>query len=113
MGEDDSACERLQKNERQCNQRLFIKIQAGIVKKCFMLEVKNSANTTDTPKKDKSKNEFSDKVNPGRHGIGLLNIRDVVHKYDGAMNIETEKSVFVISVLVPLSDTKHDINQAV
>lgn len=53
------------------------------------------------------------KVNPERHGIGLLNIRDVVHKYDGAMNIETEKGVFVISVLVPLSDSEHDINQAV
>lgn len=37
------ACERLQKNDPHCSRRQFINIRAGIVKKCFLLEVKNSA----------------------------------------------------------------------
>lgn len=83
------ACERLQHNESHCNQRQFIKIQAGVVKKCFLLEVKNSADMADEHKE---------------HGIGLLNVSDVVHKYNGAMNIEVQNGIFVISILAPLSN---------
>lgn len=107
------ACERLQKNEPQCERGTFINIQAGVVKKCFLLEVKNSTDTTDAPERDKPENRFSDKENQKKHGIGLMNVRDVVHKYDGTMNIETENGIFVISILVPLSDAEHDIYRAV
>ena len=107
------ACERLQKNEPQCERGPFINIQAGVVKKCFLLEVKNSTDTTDAPERDKPENRFSDKENQKKHGIGLMNVRDVVHKYDGTMNIETENGIFVISILVPLSDAEHDIYRAV
>lgn len=102
------ACERLQHNELYRNQRQFINIQARAVKKCFLLEVKNSADM-----EDKHKIGFTNKENPEEHGIGLLNISDVVHKYNGVMNIEVQNSVFVISILVPLSNSVHDVKQAI
>lgn len=94
------ACERL-----KCGECGFIKIQAKPVKKCFLLEVKNSMET-DTE-------EVSRKENSQEHGIGLLNVGDVVHKYNGVVNIETEDGIFIISILIPLNDAAHDIKQAV
>lgn len=94
------ACERLQRGE--CG---FIEIQAKAVKKCFLLEVKNSM--------EKYMEEVSRKENSQEHGIGLLNVGDVVHKYNGAVNIEAENGVFIISILIPLSDAAHDIKQTV
>lgn len=102
------ACERLQHNERYCNQRQFINIQSGVVKKCFLLEAKNSADM-----EDKHKIGFTNKGNPEEHGIGLLNISDVVHKYNGVMNIEVQNGIFTISVLVPLCTSAHNIKQVI
>lgn len=102
------ACERLQHNEPYCNQRQFINIQARVVKKCFLLEVKNSADM-----EDKHKIGFTNKENQKEHGIGLLNISDVIHKYNGVMNIDVQNGVFAISILVPLSNPVHDIKQAI
>ncbi|MCM1499793.1 MAG: GHKL domain-containing protein [Clostridium sp.] len=86
----------------------FIRIQAGTVKKCFLLEVKNSMNRTETCREG-----FTEKENANGHGIGLLNVGDVVHKYNGVMHTETEDGIFVISILIPLKEAAHDIKQAV
>lgn len=102
------ACERLQHNESYSNRPQFINIQAGAVKKCFLLEVKNSSDLEDV-----QKNGFTRKENPEEHGIGILNIKDVIHKYNGVMNIEVSNGIFVISVLIPLSDTVHDMKQVI
>lgn len=93
------ACERLQPDESS-----FINIQAGIVKKCFLIEAKNSMGRT-----EKYRKGFSSKENSQEHGIGLLNIGDVIKKYNGAMQTETENGTFVISILIPLNDAVHDI----
>lgn len=87
------ACERL-----QCGEPRYVSIQAKTVKKCFLIEVKNSMDITEKP---------------GEHGIGLMNVRDVVGRYYGAVNIEAEKGIFVISILMPLNDAAHNIKQAV
>lgn len=97
------ACGRMQPGE--CR---FIDIQAKIVKKCFLLEVKNSMDRT-----EKNTAGFTDKDSSQGHGIGLLNVGDVVNKYNGVVNIETEKGIFVISILMPLNDTVSDIKTAV
>lgn len=102
------ACERLQHNELYCTQRQFINIQAKTVKKFFLLEVKNSANMA-----GKHKIGFIDKEKSKERGIGLLNISDVVHRYNGALSIEVQNNVFVISILIPLSNTVHDIKQVI
>lgn len=102
------ACERLQYSEERYDKDQFINIQARAVKKCFLLEVKNSAGIL-----DKNKSGLTNKKNPKRHGIGLLNVRDIVYKYNGIMNIEFQNGIFVISILVPFNDAGHDIKQAV
>lgn len=97
------ACERLQSGESR-----FVSIKAKTVKKCFLLEVKNSMDST-----EKYTEGFTSKENFQGHGIGLLNVRDVVDRYNGVLNIETKDAVFVISILMPFSNTVHDGKQAV
>lgn len=97
------ACGRMQSGE-SC----FIHIQARTVKKCFLIEIKNSVDMA-----EKNTAGFSNKENPREHGIGLLNVSDVVHGYNGVWNIESEEGIFITSVLIPLNDSAHDIKTAV
>jgi sensor histidine kinase YesM len=34
------------------------------------------------------------------HGIGLLNIRRVVSKYDGYFNIDVKEGLFILEVMI-------------
>ena len=97
------ACGRMQGD--QCR---FLDIQARTVKKCFLLQVKNSMD-----RMEKCADGFTHKVDSPEHGIGLLNVRDVVNKYDGMVNIEAEKGIFLISILMPLNGSAHDIKETV
>ena len=102
------ACERLQRGRSESGSQPFINIQGKMVKKCFFFFLKNSADMS-----DKNKVKSAGKANPEEHGIGLLNISDVVHRYNGVMNIDVQNGVFLISVLIPLGNAGHDIKQAV
>ena len=86
----------------------FINIQAKTVKKCFLIEVKNSMDRT-----EKYPDGFTHKGDSQEHGIGLLNVGDVVNRYNGAVHKETGKGIFVISILMPFPDTAHDTKTAV
>ena len=97
------ACGRMQQEE--CR---FIKIQAKAVKKCFLIEVKNSMDRTEMFAKG-----FTRKGDSQEHGIGLLNVGDVVHGYHGVMNVEAKNGIFVISILMLFPDAAHDIKTAV
>nr|WP_289767853.1 sensor histidine kinase [uncultured Acetatifactor sp.] len=97
------ACGRMQKDESR-----FINIQARTVKKCFLIEVKNSMDRT-----EKLTEGFTNKDDSQEHGIGLLNVGDVVNRYNGAVHKEAGKGIFVISILMPFSDTAHDTKTAV
>ncbi len=102
------ACMRLQQGEREAGRRPFINVQARTVKKCFLLEVKNSMRDA-----EKQESRFAEKENPQRHGIGLLNVGDVVRGYDGVMNTEMQNGVFDISVLLPIGVSAYDMNRVV
>lgn len=115
------ACERM-----QCGECRFINIQARRVKKCFLLEVKNSMDSSGKicsrslrnacvrgAMEHKYADGFTKKDNAQGHGIGLLNIGDVVDKYNGAVHIGTEGEIFTISILIPLNDAAHDIKTTV
>lgn len=97
------ACERMRRDE--CR---FIHIQAKSVKKCFLIEVRNSMDRT-----EQFTEGFTNKEDSQEHGIGLLNVGDVVHGYDGVLNAEAENGIFLISVLMPFPDAAHDIKTAV
>ena len=88
------ACEKLHDHANR-----FINIQAKPVKHCFLLEVKNGTDTANKPQKG-----YTNKENLYGHGLGLLNVGDVVHKYNGVMNIEVKDGVFTISLLIPMYD---------
>ena len=76
----------------------FIHIQAKTVKKCFLIEVKNSVDTAEQCAEGPARKE-----KPRGHGIGLMNVSDVVHGYNGVLHIESERGVFITSVLLPLN----------
>lgn len=63
-----------------------------LVRGCFLLEVKNS---TDTAKIQGIKTKEKG------HGIGLLNIGDMVKRYQGVMNREEGEEIYTISILLP------------
>lgn len=75
----------------------FIQIQGGLVKKCFLLDIKNSA----SERKD-------DKIH---YGTGLLNVRDIIHKYNGEMETGSEPGIFAVTLLIPLTGAGYDMKQ--
>ena len=96
------ACEKL-----NCGEYRFINIQAKVIKKCFLLEARNS-----TDLKNKHEIIFTSKENKQEHGIGLLNIKDVADSYNGVMETRLEKGVIAVSVLIPLNNTTYNIKKA-
>lgn len=102
------ACAESECWERRGKSQPFIRIRAGKVKKCFLLEMANSTNKTEW-----SKNGYREKENPQGYGIGLLNVGDVVNRYNGTMSTEIQDGVFTISVLIPLGESVHDTERTV
>lgn len=102
------ACERMWRQKPHCREDCFVDMQVKVMKKCLLLEVKNSMDIT-----EKYAEGFTKKENPKEHGIGLLNVGEVVRKYNGAMNIEAENGVFVIAILIPLHAAAYDMKQTV
>lgn len=86
------ACERIPDEEAR-----FLIMYAKTIKKCFLLEIRNSTDTSDIREV-----EYSRKRNPEEHGLGFLNIRDVVHQYHGTMNVEIKENIFNLSILIPM-----------
>lgn len=90
-----NACIRLPANRDR-----FLHIQADSVKQCFLLEVRNSME----PKKKETVLSEKNQI-VGGHGIGLLNVKDVIRRYNGTWKIVTEDEVFVITLLLPMRPT--------
>ncbi len=79
----------------------FIHIRGGKVKQCFLLVVSNCAEIRDFSFAAAERFSFSKKSGPEHHGMGLLNVRDIVGKYNGEWEIETGEDRVTISVLMP------------
>lgn len=75
----------------------FIEVYLGTIRKCLFLEVRNSME----PEGGKEEGSAG-KKHPGRHGLGLGNIKAAAAGYNGAMHTEKANEVFTISVLLPL-----------
>lgn len=86
------SCERLG-DDKEC----VIDIQSREVKNCFLFAVKNSADICDV-----NETRYTTK-NLEKHGIGMLNIEDVVHKYNGILEKKLHDGLFEITVLLPMS----------
>lgn len=104
------ACERLQGKGKAQEQEVqpFIRVRAQAVKSCFLLDIKNSMDAEEKQARGSAKKESAQ-----GHGIGLLNVSDVVSRYNGVMNTEVQGVLFMVSVLLPLGETVHDFECAV
>lgn len=102
------ACEKSEHGKKRRDSKPFIRVHAGVVKKCLLMEVANSTAAEEQPESG-----YTEKISLPEYGIGLLNVEDVVRRYNGAMNIEINSGIFVVSILLPLSDAAHDIGRAV
>lgn len=105
------ACEKTEERDRKTEKRDtktegtgkktngFLHIQTGWVKNYFLFEVKNSAGI----KAGEEERRLSDSGETDRkhYGIGLLNIKETVEKYNGILNTELKDGVFILSVLIP------------
>ncbi|WDV45682.1 GHKL domain-containing protein [Clostridiaceae bacterium M8S5] len=76
----------------------YIKIYIGVLKKQLYIYVSNS--TSGNPKKISGKYISTKRSN--NHGFGLMRIDNIINKYDGYINRQSEESVFVTEVLLPL-----------
>lgn len=103
------ACVRLQRKEKGQEQgsKPFIRVQAGNIKSCFLLQVKNSMDIGEKQRNGSAKEDLQE------HGIGLLNVGDVVRRYNGVMNTEEQEGIFDISILFPLGEPVYDMERVV
>lgn len=77
----------------------FLRLQAGMVRQCFLLEMKNSVGRRDG---DEERSRKTGRKS-GRHGIGLQNVRDIVETYQGTMELEESEGVFTSLLLLPVN----------
>ena len=84
------ACEKLEQENIR-----FVHVESRMVKKCFLLEVKNG-----TDLQDICETGHTGKENPEGHGFGMQNIKNIVYRYNGMLNMEIQENVFVLSVLL-------------
>lgn len=90
------ACRKLSPGEDR-----WIRVQARPIKKCFLLEIKNC---TDLEHMDAVRSAGKHPVHG--HGIGLLNVRDVLRKYNGTLHMDLKDHLFVVSALLPMEPSR-------
>lgn len=78
----------------------FVEIIMGVKKEALVLTIKNSF--CNEIRKDKQGNLLSTKSDGNRHGYGVKSIRRVAEKYNGEVLIETEKQLFLMTVIMNL-----------
>lgn len=82
----------------------YIHLSGNVQGSFIMLRIENSMNSSLS--KTKGKGVL-------KKGIGLSNIRAVVKKYHGTMNIKTEGSVFLLSILLIIPQHPESISQQI
>lgn len=86
------ACEKIQDTSKR-----QISLKARFEKGYFSYEISNSKNNTITVKKDRFITEKADKT---VHGFGVRNVRDMVDKYAGNMDISYTNNRFTVTILI-------------
>lgn len=82
----------------------YVYVQAEIVKRNFIINIKNSMKQNLLPK-DFGIQHF---------GTGLINVNKIVQKENGIINTEIGDTFFEISIMLPIVyGSVHDINGAV
>lgn len=82
---------------REPGEGRFIRIYIDIIKKQLYISVTNSM----SGKAKKSGGHFLSEKQ-GAHGFGLLRIDDIVSRYGGYVNRQSEQGVFATEIMLPL-----------
>lgn len=81
-------------SENKKDEYRFVRVVSQRVKNSFLIVVSNGT--------------VMDDIKEMKPGIGLLNIREIVRKYNGIISTKIETHVFEISVLIPVDISGHD-----
>lgn len=91
------ACRKLKEEDTQAD--IFIHPSSFMKGKLFFIEVENSFNGK-VIKKKHSEFPATDKADKKAHGMGMLNIKNTVEKYHGAVDWSTDNNVFTLTVMI-------------
>jgi len=76
-----------------------LSVKARCSNKFFSYEISNAKENEIITARKKI---LTDKANKKSHGFGLLNVKDIVRKYNGTMDISFTDNSFTITILIPL-----------
>ena len=79
----------------------FIRIKGGVSANCLICGIENSCKNTS---KLVSVIPQSTKKNPRLHGFGLKNVKRVLAKYNGEMELSSDNGIFKVSIIMPNGD---------
>lgn len=97
----DNAVEALQKTEEK-----FLSVEIRYMKGVLYLSVSNSFQGI-LYRMDGKRNRFlSTKKNPENHGIGLLNIEDIVNRYHGEMRTDSSGGIYRTDIILYVQDSE-------
>ena len=83
-------------------------LKRGVLK----LMIENSFNVSNSiheEQQGKDKVLLSTKPFKEQHGIGLKNVKKIVEKYDGTMNVSTQEDIFCVNLILYMSRMKNGI----
>ena len=97
----DNAVEALQKAEEK-----FLSVEIRYMKGVLYLSVSNSFHGVLHRMDGKRNRFFSTKKNPENHGIGLLNIEDIVNRYHGEMRMDSSGGIYRTDIILYVQDSE-------
>ena len=78
----------------------YIRIKGGVSTNCMICGIENSCGSN---RRIISTIPQTTKKNTKIHGFGLQNVKRVLSKYNGELEIKSEGGIFKASIIIPLS----------
>ena len=97
------ACRKLKEKEPEAE--VFIRLTSFGKGKLLFLKIENSFDGI-IRRKETSEFPLTDKGDKNAHGLGLVNIRNTVEKYQGAVDWKVADKVFTLSVMIKNEERK-------
>ena len=103
----ENAIEAAQQTEKK-----YLSINIMLKRGVFKLVIENSFNVSSIiheEQQGKSKVLLTTKPFKEQHGIGLKNVKKIVEKYNGAMNVSTQEDIFCVNLILYMSRMENRI----
>lgn len=96
----------------QQTDKKYLNISIMLKRGGLKLMIENSFNVSNSiheEQQGKDKVLLSTKPFKEQHGIGLKNVKKIVEKYDGTMNVSTQEDIFCVNLILYMSRMKNGI----